>query len=55
MPRMASVVIPERTWVASPCFPAALEGVAGPAAQAARQRALDAIKTVEEAIKGAGL
>ena len=34
---------------------AALEGVTDPAAQAARQRALDAIKTVEEAIKGAGI
>jgi hypothetical protein len=33
----------------------ALEGVADPAAQAARQRALDAIKQVEEATKGLGI
>lgn len=34
---------------------ATLEGVADPAAQAARQRALDAIAEIEGAIKGAGL
>jgi filamentous hemagglutinin len=33
----------------------ALEGVADPAAQAARQRALDAIEQVEEATKGLGI
>lgn len=33
----------------------ALEGVTNPAAQAARQRALDAIKQVEEATKGHGI
>jgi filamentous hemagglutinin len=34
---------------------ATLDGVVDPAAQAARQRALESIKTVEKALKGAGI